>query len=213
MSKFLLSILGILVLVTSTGYNFSNPNFYVNQKGKLREVSYLKSWGIVKANFRTVNIELRIWKDNYATGQTKMIQLIQSKNEEWFAQSLDYFCYSSNHCNLENPIIDTLELNNLWNKNWMQIQSEELLQLVSQKDLNKELRNRDSQIIIADGEGYTFEEITRKGIRKYVYENPLSYHKHYSKIEKSESGYEKVVKLISILENSFEFNFQAEEKT
>ncbi|MEZ4852182.1 MAG: hypothetical protein R3B93_26950 [Bacteroidia bacterium] len=180
-------------------------NVSLNSLGK-----YLKSLGINKTKFKIQKV--RIWRDNYATIQAKMIRLVHYKNQEWFAQSLDYFCYNEEYCNLDEYILDTVNLVQDWPSKWRNIIEKGLLDLPDQKRLNQKLEDETGKLLaIGDGEAFTIEVLTRKGRKQMVYQNPESYAGFYAEEGKFYKGYEKILQLIELLKEAFDWKFLSKE--
>ena len=181
-----------------------------NQRGfKYMFSVYLDTIGFIKPDKRKIDIDLRIWHDCYTTGQTKLIRLIKFKNGDWFAHSLDYYCYNDSHCELSNFKIDTLSLSNTWTSTWNIIVGENLLNLPKQEELNKKLKTADGEIlVVADGSGYCFEICSRKAKRRFCYGNPNSHFEFYKEKGIVSEDYKKVLHLIELIDKEFDWTFR-----
>jgi hypothetical protein len=181
-----------------------------NQKGfKFRLSNYLDSIGFNKTDNKLIDLDFRIWHDNYTTGQTKLINVIKFKNGNWFVNSLDYCCYDDNHCDLSNYIIDTLNLSNTWISTWNTILDEDLLNLPKQEDLNKNLKTTNGELLlVTDGSGYCIEIWTKRAKRRYRYNNVNSYVNFYKKHDIVSDDYKKIVRLIGLIEKEFDWTFK-----
>jgi hypothetical protein len=181
-----------------------------NQIGfKYRLSHYLDSIGFSKKDNKSIDFDFRIWHDNYTTGQTKLIRLIKLKNGNWFVRSLDYCCYNDLHCDLSNFIIDTLSVSNSWDSTWKTILDEGLLNLPKQEDINKKLKTANGELLmVSDGRGYCFEIGTKKAKRRFIYNNVDSYDDFYKKHGIISEDYKKVLRLISLIDNEFDWTFK-----
>lgn len=188
------------------------PKLEYRKRTKLRESAYLEQLGIRELSDKKIQVEVRIWKDNYGTGQTKMIRLMQSKNNDWIAQSLDYYCYNTNSCEKEKGIVRSLNLKANCQQSWQKIISLNLLDLPDQNELNKKVRaEAENILVVADGRSWTVEVITKKGKWKKVYNNPQSFAEFYNKSGDIAKEYVKPMNLFSELERAFDWRFLAKE--
>ena len=182
-----------------------------NQKGfKFRSSNYLDSIGFNKPDEKLIDFDFRIWRDNYTTGQTKLINVIKLKNGDWFVRSLDYSCYNDSHCDLSTYIIDTLSLPITWSSTWKIILDEDLFNLPKQEDLNKKLKTANGELLfVADGSGYCFEIWTKRAKRRFRYSNVDSYIEFYKEHGIVSDDYRKIGRLIWLIDKEFDWNFKA----
>lgn len=181
-----------------------------NQRGfKFRLSDYLDSIGFKKPDYKSIECDLRIWHDDFATGQIKLIRIIKTKNSSWSAFSLDFYCYNSQNCNLTNFLIDTLDLSDTWISTWKKILNNHLLNIENQEELNKRLKTPNGQVLlISDGSGYYFEIATKNAKRRFMYNNIQEYYDFYNQHGVNCDDYTKAIKLIRMIEKEFDWRFK-----
>ncbi|KXX70934.1 hypothetical protein [Flammeovirga sp. SJP92] len=205
------SIVIIALFFSFTGNLFGQiPQIDHQRKFRLKLTHYLDSIGFAgKANFKEINYELRVWKSNYATGQTKMIQLIQFKSGETKAKSLEYYCYNIiSSCDKDNYIIESINLPKNWETSWQNIVDKGLLNIRDQRVVDNALKTPNGEILaIGCGGGLTFEILTKKAKRKFYYSNIDSYIEFYNNLGIHSIDYQKAKELIDIFMHGFDWKY------
>jgi hypothetical protein len=196
--------LSLLLLLCShlLGQKLSIDN---QRKFDYRMNTYLDTIGFEKPNFKELNLCLRVWKDNYATGQKKMIQILQFKNGDWDFQSLDYYCYNANSCDLSEYYIESIAVPPNWNSIWTEIVAENLLNIRTQKEADELVLPKGVSLAVADGGAFTFEVCTKKAKREIYYANIKSYIEFYQGKEIESSDYDKALVLIDKFIDAFDW--------
>jgi hypothetical protein len=178
--------------------------FLEKQKGvKYKRLSVLDSLNIKEPDFKNVDIELRIchtvW--NFEPMNSKFIQITKDKNGQWTGRSYSYFFYNADHYNYKDVVVEYLSLE-YWDKVWQTIIEENYLNLPTESDIKQENK---PFVLVADGNSYTIEILTKKRYRRIVYNNPEIMYESCLEDGLDCLEYKHFLQLIQLLENKLDF--------
>jgi len=201
MKKFLLLLLFLVCGVLAVAQKI-NLDKQVNFNYKRMFV--LDSLNVKEPDFKNIDVELRIYYTCWMEEpyNSKLIQIVKTKENEWSAKSYKYYYYNQDFFCFKNAIIEPLILGKTWAKSWDEIIKNNYLNLLSEKDIKK---NNDLFIVISDGKDYTIEILTNKRKRRITYNNPQIKLETYKEAEIIISEYKMFCDFLSLLNEELNF--------
>lgn len=186
-------------IVNQKNYNYSAP-------------STLDSLHIPKPDFNTIDLQVRFFIFNNASGVHKLFFINRLKDGTWRGWSIEYYNYSEEHYDFKNTLTDTIALQESWTRAFEELVYKGYINLPSQKEVQKRITQSEKNtpvspvMVIADGKSYSVAFITKKAKRNFSFSNPEEYYKHYLSQGEAASYFQKYVDLLNILRSSLDFD-------
>lgn len=195
---FLLSI-----TLTNNAQNFTLDT----QKGfKYKRLPVLDSLNVEEPDFEKVKLTLRIYFTSFeSTGKnSKVIQVLEDKSGFWTEKTYSYYFYNNLNHDFKDVVISSIILKNSWNESWKTIIDNNYLNLPSESDID--FNNREQPILlVADGNSYIIEILTKKKKRRIIYSNPEAKYKVCMDENFLCPEYKNFIQFINLLKNEFDF--------
>ncbi len=180
-----------------------NPYHISRQFGYKRVITGGDSaLNVTDIDFHETEFQLRFrWSKNVLDTNASLAIFSLNKDKHWYLQFYNYDKNQLGMFKLKQSF--TIELDSSWNDKWRYILRNGLLNIKSQREVIKSWRagNPGEGLGITDGDIYSFEVLTKKKKRKFVYSNPQAYLNFYT--EKHE-GLEEVINLIGICKSEIQ---------
>lgn len=174
-------LLCLLFFLIFSLWSFAQQIKLDKQKGfNYKRFVLLDSIGVPEPDFSQLDIVLRIHYVTYAYGDGeknyKIIQLCQDKSGKWEGVSYFFYLYNLEAYDFKNVAIEPIVFKSSWSSSWQEIIKKNYLNMPKQSEYKLAYKRPDAGgvIVIADGESYIIEVLTKKRKRRFSCSNPNS---------------------------------------
>ena len=188
------------------------PNIYgqlkiyvENQKNFEYSDSFiLNSLYIKKPNFDSIDLQIRITISNAASGIHKKFIIEKQKSGTWKGNAVEFYYYNDDHYDFNITTSNKLLLGEKWESAFKTIVFKDYINLPSQREVEKFISatNKDSVgkmiMVTADGISYTYEFLTKKNKRKFIFRDPESYYQFNKEQHNDTRYFEMCIDLLNI---------------
>jgi hypothetical protein len=172
---------------------------------KISYPTFLDSMSVQETDFKTVDLELRIWIFHWNQGKDTLIQIQKIITNQWTLTYYPFYYYNNQHNNFK-VLAKKRVLGNRWLAKWDSILEKGFLDLPSQHTVDQKLDKKIMEKpILADGSSYTIEILGPTKQRKIVYKNPESYQSFYELHKTPAIKYSEFLQLINLIRTCLNF--------